>query len=141
MAVDWYTEDDAESLGVGFSQQELKEFVDGQSALPILEGDNLIGCVANGHSEDLSLSADVVLENLTAKSSAAIALRLLVGASQGGSDIDYVMGCGEEAIGDRYQRGGGNLAKWKYLQGAIYYIYGRHIYIIYSYIIYRRWKK
>ena len=111
LAADWYTEDDAESLGVGFSQQELKEFVDGQKALPIFEGDKLIGCVANGHSEDLSLSAEVVLENLTAKSSAVIALRLLVGDSQRGSDIDYVMGCGEEAIGDRYQRGGGNLAK------------------------------
>ena len=27
------------------------------------------------------------------------------------ASIDYVIGCGEEAIGDRYQRGGGNMAK------------------------------
>ena len=26
-------------------------------------------------------------------------------------DVPYVIGCGEEAVGDRYQRGGGNLAK------------------------------
>jgi betaine reductase len=27
------------------------------------------------------------------------------------ASVDYVLGCGEEAIGDRYQRGGGNMAK------------------------------
>src|SRR6185312_334578 len=26
-------------------------------------------------------------------------------------DLAYVIGCGEEAVGDRYQRGGGNLGK------------------------------
>ncbi|GAI96224.1 unnamed protein product, partial [marine sediment metagenome] len=26
-------------------------------------------------------------------------------------DIDYLIGCGEEAVGDRYNRGGGNMAK------------------------------
>ena len=26
-------------------------------------------------------------------------------------DIDYLLGCGEEAVGDRYNRGGGNMAK------------------------------
>lgn len=110
-AAQWSTNSDLEALGEGFSQEELKELVDAGKALPLTEGDELIGCIENGHSEDLSLSAEVVLENLTAKSSAVVALRLLVGSDNCGSDIDYVMGCGEEAIGDRYQRGGGNLGK------------------------------
>ena len=29
----------------------------------------------------------------------------------GGQSIDYVMSCGEEGVGDRYQRGAGNIAK------------------------------
>jgi betaine reductase len=28
-----------------------------------------------------------------------------------GLEIDYLLGCGEEAVGDRYNRGGGNMAK------------------------------
>jgi hypothetical protein len=26
-------------------------------------------------------------------------------------EVDYLLGCGEEAVGDRYNRGGGNMAK------------------------------
>src|SRR5205823_7690475 len=52
------------------------------------------------------------LENLAAKATATLALRSVLAASGGGAEaIDYVIGCGEEAIGDRYNRGGGNLGK------------------------------
>ncbi|MGH9124558.1 MAG: glycine/sarcosine/betaine reductase complex component C subunit beta [Acidimicrobiales bacterium] len=65
-----------------------------------------------GQSDDESLSAHVILDNLAAKTTAALALlHLLERQGIDPASIDYVIGCGEEAIGDRYQRGGGNLAK------------------------------
>ncbi|MGI8427783.1 MAG: hypothetical protein ACR2OB_00395 [Solirubrobacteraceae bacterium] len=54
----------------------------------------------------------MLLENLAGKASATLALlHLLADNDVDPSSIDYVLGAGEEAIGDRYQRGGGNLAK------------------------------
>ncbi|MCH2460856.1 MAG: DUF5940 domain-containing protein, partial [Gemmatimonadetes bacterium] len=108
---EWFTKDDFDALGDGTPQDTLNELVKSRGALPLLEKDELIGCVENGHSEDSSLRREIVLENLMAKSSAVLALRMLSGVEERGTDIDYVMGCGEEAVGDRYQRGGGNLAK------------------------------
>ena len=52
------------------------------------------------------------MENLACKATAAMAFRTLL--AQTGTDsqtIEYVLNSGEEAVGDRYQRGGGNLAK------------------------------
>ncbi|MGI8803180.1 MAG: glycine/sarcosine/betaine reductase complex component C subunit beta [Solirubrobacteraceae bacterium] len=72
----------------------------------------LVGVVRRAHESDLALSAGVLLENLAGKASATLALlRLLVDNEIDPSSIDYVIGAGEEAIGDRYQRGGGNLGK------------------------------
>lgn len=65
-----------------------------------------------GDVDDEALGANVLLDNLSAKATATLALLHLLEAS--GIDpasVDYVLGCGEEAIGDRYQRGGGNMAK------------------------------
>jgi betaine reductase len=54
----------------------------------------------------------VLLENLLTKATGAVALRsLLQHASIPADDVDYVISCSEEAVGDRYQRGGGNLGK------------------------------
>jgi glycine/sarcosine/betaine reductase complex component C subunit beta len=81
-------------------------------ALPLYSGARLAGAFAAAHTEDANLAADVLLENLAAKASAAHALRsLLAGLQLSPSDIDYVISCSEEAVGDRYNRGGGNLAK------------------------------
>ena len=63
-------------------------------------------------ADDESLGAHVLIDNLASKATASLAMLHLLGRS--GIDpasVDYVIGCGEEAIGDRYQRGGGNLAK------------------------------
>jgi betaine reductase len=61
---------------------------------------------------DLAVTAPVLLENLASKASAALAMmRLLEDHGIEPGSIDYVIGAGEEAIGDRYQRGGGNLGK------------------------------
>ena len=78
-------------------------------ALAMMAGVAAFRC---GQVGDESLSAHVLMDNLAAKATATLALMHLL--ERDGIDptsIDYVLGCGEEAIGDRYQRGGGNLAK------------------------------
>src|SRR5439155_21380774 len=61
---------------------------------------------------DAPLGGDVLLETLACVATATMATRTLVEQCQvDATRIDYVIGSGEEAIGDRYQRGGGNLAK------------------------------
>jgi betaine reductase len=83
-----------------------------KGALPLYSGAQIVGAFEAAHEEDASLAAEVLLENLSGKVSAAHALRLVL--AQLGlkpDDIDFVISCSEEAVGDRYNRGGGNLAK------------------------------
>jgi len=82
-------------------------------AVPLrLGAERLVGAMRGAHEADAALAAPVLLENLACKASAALALvRLLHDHELEPQSIDYVIGAGEEAIGDRYQRGGGNLAK------------------------------
>jgi betaine reductase len=82
----------------------------GEQGLPLFDGQRAIGWVEAGHPEDESQTANVILENLACKASATEAVRLCLAGRDPG-EIDYVLNCGEEAIGDRYQRGGGNLSK------------------------------
>ena len=72
-----------------------------------------MGVVKTGHSEDEALSAPVLLENFCCKVSGALAVHELLNHVEGLdlSDVDLVLSCSEEAVGDRYQRGGGNMAK------------------------------
>jgi betaine reductase len=77
-----------------------------------LGADRLAGAIRRAHESDAALTAEVLLENLAGKASATLALlRLLADSGIDPASIDFVVGAGEEAIGDRYQRGGGNLAK------------------------------
>jgi len=103
--------DDLEKLGPGIPVEQLqKEIVAG--GLPLYEGADLVGCMRCGHEEDENLSAAILLENLSCKASGILALRYLLHSfAPGAGAIDYVMNCGEEGVGDRYQRGAGNLAK------------------------------
>ncbi len=82
-------------------------------ALPLhMDGDRLAASLRPGHSEDESLSAVVLLENLACKATGALALAHLFNRHHvDPPSIDYVIGCAEEAVGDRYQRGGGNMGK------------------------------
>jgi betaine reductase len=82
-------------------------------AIPLeLRDGRLVGCCNRAHEQDESLSASVLLENLTCVVTATMAARTLIAdLSLDRTRVDYLLGCGEEAIGDRYQRGGGNLAK------------------------------
>jgi len=86
---------------------------DEPGALPLhLGADRLAGAIQCGHEADEALTAPVLLENLAAKATGFLALaRLLHDHDVDPDTVDYVLSCSEEAVGDRYQRGGGNLAK------------------------------
>ena len=90
--------------------------VDGQagedSSLTLHGPAGVVGSISSAHELDESLSAPVLLENLACKATGALALEhLLRRTSFPPEEVAYAIGCGEEAVGDRYQRGGGNLAK------------------------------
>ena len=83
-----------------------------KGALPLYSAEKLIGAFEQGHDEDANLVAEVLLENLATKVTAAHSLRSVLNAVKISPDeIEYVISCSEEAVGDRYNRGGGNLAK------------------------------
>jgi glycine/sarcosine/betaine reductase complex component C subunit beta len=83
-----------------------------KGALELYAGERLVGAFEPGHAEDASLTADVLLENLAAKVTAAHSLGSLLNALKlSPEEIDFVISCSEEAVGDRYNRGGGNLGK------------------------------
>ncbi len=93
------------------SAAQIKNLWD-HGALPLYLGERLVGVCQSAHGEDQNLTAEVLLENLAAKVTAAHALRSLLGGLKvAPEEIDYVISCSEEAVGDRYNRGGGNLAK------------------------------
>lgn len=105
------TEADLTRLGTGIELSAVEAEIAG-GALPLYENGQLAGCFRQGHDEDENLFAPILLENLSAKASGILALRYAVRELAGGGEsIDYVMSCGEEGVGDRYQRGAGNLAK------------------------------
>src|SRR5262249_2766844 len=81
-------------------------------ALALYSGGRLAGAFEPGHAEDASLTADVLLENLAAKVTAAHSLCSFLNALELSPEaIDFVISCLEESCGVRYNRGGGKLAK------------------------------
>jgi glycine/sarcosine/betaine reductase complex component C subunit beta len=81
-------------------------------AVPLFQRDRVTGSMNRAHDLDESLSAAVLLENLACKTTGALALEHLLRATGfPPEEVVYAIGSGEEAVGDRYQRGGGNLAK------------------------------
>ncbi len=105
------TPDDLVALGPGVAEEEIRRKIESGVAIGIPYDGRFVGCMMQGHPEDASLEAVVLLENLAAKASGVLALRHLVSDVPSAGGAAYVFGCGEEAVGDRYQRGGGNLAK------------------------------
>jgi betaine reductase len=80
--------------------------------LALYDGDEVVGAFVRAHDEDAALSAHALLENVACKAGGVHALRVMLASS--GVDpesIQYAIGAGEEAVGDRYNRGGGALAK------------------------------
>jgi betaine reductase len=82
-------------------------------SLPLHLGrDRLAAGFRRAHDTDEALAAGVLLENLACKATGTLALLHLI--EDHGIDpdsIDYVISCSEDAVGDRYQRGGGNMGK------------------------------
>jgi hypothetical protein len=105
---------DLDRLGDGHPASAIEErLASPGAALPLQLADGrLVGAVSRGHEADATLTAEVVLENLACKATAVLALRAaLRDGGYGREAIPYVLNSGEEAVGERYQRGGGNLAK------------------------------
>lgn len=104
---------DTARLGAGEPLGRLEALVAAGAALPLfLDRDLLVGCMQPGHEEDDCLTAPVLLENLACKASGVLALRRVLGCAEvEPAAVEYVLGCGEEGVGDRYQRGAGNMAK------------------------------
>ncbi|HEY7060466.1 MAG TPA: DUF5940 domain-containing protein [Chloroflexota bacterium] len=130
--------DDVARLGRGVPEGEIAARVQAGRALPLCVDDRLVGCVLPAHDRDATLVPEVLLENLATKASGALALRFALRAQQAGVGgqssvvsgqlagngqadgeraavdaraLSYLLSCSEEAVGDRYNRGGGNLAK------------------------------
>jgi betaine reductase len=115
-----FSAEDLTRLGPGTTGGQIEEHIAHQGSLPIHTGSAgggepvVVGCMDRGHEEDTSLTADILLENLACKASAILAVRYLLDGGRygaGAPEIDYVFNTGEEAVGDRYQRGAGNMAK------------------------------
>ena len=84
---------------------------DGALSLTAADGSD-VGRIVHGYPGDTTQTADVLLENLACKATGALALKQLICQLPiDPRDIEYVLGCGEEAVGDRYQRGGGSISK------------------------------
>jgi glycine/sarcosine/betaine reductase complex component C subunit beta len=93
------------------SLSEIQSLCD-KGALPFYSRERLAGAFAAAHEEDASLAAEVLLENLAGKVTATHSLKSVLNAlNLRAEEIDFVISCSEEAVGDRYNRGGGNLAK------------------------------
>lgn len=105
-------QEDLKKLAGGVSQEQIESKLSDGHALPIhIKGDQLVGYLQRGHEEDFNLTPEILLENLTSRASGVLALRQLLKQIGGAQEIEYLLGCGEEAVGDRYNRGGGNMAK------------------------------
>ena len=74
--------------------------------------ERLAGAFRRADELDDSLKAEVLLENLACKATGVLAvLHLLADHGIDPQSIDYVISCSEDGVGDRYQRGGGNMGK------------------------------
>ena len=109
------TEQDLERLGPGLSLEKIQATLE-DDCLPLhVDGGRLVGyCLrpqGDGAEEDPNLTPHIILENLTNRASGAMALRFLLQQNDPSLNVEYLLGCGEEAVGDRYNRGGGNMAK------------------------------
>lgn len=105
-------EEQLKRLKAGLDLSEIQDLVDKKVALPIYIEGKLVAACKRAHETDENLSAHVILENLACKASGVLALlHLIKNCDMQPNEIDFVVECSEEAIGDTMQRGGGNLAK------------------------------
>ena len=113
-----FDETDIQKIGEGKTLEEINEqLARGKTfSLPLFCKGEIVGCFNKSKDEhaeeDRALDAHPLMEVLVAKSSAVLALKNLIKrAGIQPDEIDYILSCSEEAAGDRYNRGGGGLAK------------------------------
>ena len=91
---------------------EIKEQIENEAAEGLYQDGTLVGCVKRAHNIDENLNAHIILENLISKATSALSvLNLIKGWDIALDDVELLLDCSEEAVGDMNQRGGGNLAK------------------------------
>ena len=96
----------------GDSIDKIENLVSNLGAEGLYIDGRLVGCVRRAHEFDPNLSAHYMLENLVVKASGALAgIHLVDNLDIDINEIEYIIECSEEAIGDMNQRGGGNVAK------------------------------
>jgi betaine reductase len=102
----------ADKLRNGKSLEKIKEIIKNHEALPVYYHHRIIGAIRRDHDKDDTLKSEVLMENLMAKASGALAmLHLINKAKIKPEDVSFVLDCTEAAIGDRYNRGGGSMSK------------------------------
>lgn len=108
----WSGADLEKKITPGVELERIQDKIANHGSLPLYHRGRLVGCFHRHHDQDESLTAPILLENLMTKTSGALALKhLMEKASCAPEDIDFILSCSEEAVGDRYNRGGGSLAK------------------------------
>ena len=91
---------------------EFEALVVGGSGMPLFHEGRVAGFLKAVHEQDAALDSHVLFENLACKATAALAVAgVLAGRGLDPTEVDYLLNTGEEAVGDRYQRGGGSLSK------------------------------
>lgn len=104
--------EDLAALAEGAPLEKIRHAIAAEGSLPLYHLGELIGSFQRHHDEDASLSAHVLMENLMTKASGALVVRLLMErAGMTPEDMRYLISCSEEAVGDRYNRGGGSMGK------------------------------
>lgn len=114
----FFDEASLQKMGEGKTIEKIKERLAKGPwfALPLYHKGELIGCFnrsQDSHAqEDEALGPHPLMEGLVAKASGSLALKhLLRRLKMSPEEIDFIISCSEEAVGDRYNRGGGSLAK------------------------------
>jgi betaine reductase len=105
-------EKDLGKLGSGVTMEKIRTKIETDAALPLYYNGSIVGLIRRDHDADDSLKAHILLENMLTKASGALAMHhLFKKAAADPKEIDFILSCSEEAVGDRYNRGGGSLSK------------------------------
>jgi betaine reductase len=105
-------EEDLKRLGPGVPREKVLDNIEKDTALPLRYRADTVGAIRTDHPMDDSLKAHVLLENLMVKASGALGMHHLFRRARiQPEEVDFILSCSEEAVGDRYNRGGGSLSK------------------------------
>ena len=91
---------------------ELAALIAAGNGMPLYHQGRTAGFLKGVHEQDAALDAHVLFENLACKATAVLAVAgVLAARGLDPAAVDWLLNTGEEAVGDRYQRGGGSLSK------------------------------